>query len=70
MSIKQQLRAYYAKQGLTGKHLRKALQYDMKAAGRNKAPGNPGLDLIHAFRWSVSPQGHGYWNNRQYCTGK
>lgn len=70
MSIKQELRAYYAKQGLTGKHLRKALQWDMKAVSRNKAPWNRGLSLSSAFVWGESPPGHLYWMNRRYCTGK
>lgn len=70
MSIKQELRAYYAKQGLTGKHLRKALQWDMKAVARNKAPFNRGRSLSSAFVWIKSPQGHLYWMHRDHCTGK
>jgi len=34
-TVKNQLRAFYAKQGLTGKHLRMALRHDMKAVARN-----------------------------------
>lgn len=30
MSVKQQLSAFYVEQGLTGKHLRKAMQWDMR----------------------------------------
>lgn len=70
MSIKQELREYYAKQGLTGKHLRKALQWDMKAVARNKERWNPGRALSSAFVWGESPQGHAYWMHRAECTGK
>jgi hypothetical protein len=79
MTVKQQLQAYYAKQGLTGKHLRKALQWDMKAVSRNKKashyppewerdPRRAGL--IHAFGWSSTPEGIGYWVQRSLSTGK
>ncbi len=34
-TVKNQLRSFYAKQGLTGKHLSMALRHDMKAVARN-----------------------------------
>lgn len=34
MSVKSELRAFYAKQGLTGQHLRKAIQWDMKQVAK------------------------------------
>lgn len=73
MSIKQELRKYYAKQGLTGKHLRKALQWDMKAVTRNKRTNvNPprGPGLLKAFGWHGTPEGSDYWCQRSLGTGK
>jgi len=67
MSIKKQLSAYYDKQGLTGKHHRKAMQYDMKAVRANVRRDVYGAytkGLQSAFYFVKSPQGHAYWNAR------
>ena len=64
MSIKKQLQKFYAKQGLEGKHLRKAIQWDMKAARRNTTKSLVGcawLTLDSAFTWHDSPEGRNYW---------
>lgn len=72
MSIRKRLSEFYVAQGLTGKHLRKALQWDMRAVRANIA--NPvcngcnrytnGLSLSGAFIWSETPQGLSYWSAR------
>ena len=67
MSIKKQLAAYYAKQGLTGKHRRKAMQYDMKAVRENiKACscGSRQPTLSSSFIFRRAPQGERYWYRR------
>jgi hypothetical protein len=69
VSIKSDLQEFYAKQGITGKHLRKAIQWDMKAARRNSADRAVNLagvpfdtaDVGCAFAWALSPEGTGYW---------
>lgn len=61
-TVKNQLRAFYAKQGLTGKHLRMALRHDMKAVARNADFEDwPRYGIMHAFGWSRSPEGGRYW---------
>lgn len=61
-TVKNQLRAFYAKQGLTGKHLRMALRHDMKAVARNADFENwPAWSLTAVFAWSHSPEGWRYW---------
>ena len=70
MSIKKQLQEFYAKQGLEGKHLRKAIQWDMKAARRNDfdpaCSGSRGYasSLGASFSWARSPEGSRYWGPR------
>lgn len=67
LTVKNQLRAFYARQGLTGKHLRKAIQWDMKAVRRNAdwTDYDPGKDdLSCSFSWNNSPEGYYYWSNR------
>lgn len=65
-NVKAQLRAFYEKQGLTGKHRRKAMQYDMKAVRANSdvfsAPCR--TPLSHLFLWDQTPQGWLYWHVR------
>lgn len=67
MTIKKQLRAFYADQGLTGKHLRKALRYDMKAVRRHVATQQrpPCNNLQNAFGWGRTPEGAEYWAHRE-----
>jgi hypothetical protein len=69
-TIKKELQAYYAKQGLTGKHLRKALQYDMKAVRREGRRPYRVTSLCHAFDWIATPQGVDYWHNRWMGNGQ
>ena len=72
MSIKKQLQKFYAKQGLEGKHLRKAIQWDMKAFRRNvmdrshavNGCGRLDSPLLAAFIWSATPEGGEYWAAR------
>lgn len=60
--IKKQLQKFYAEQGLQGKHLRKAIQWDMKAVKRNRS--HSGKSLASAFEWGDSPEGIAYWSAR------
>lgn len=80
MSIKKELRKYYAAQGLTGKHLRKALQHDLKAARAEPPIYKPayyspevcklrGSKLVSAFDWQTSKLGAAYWLNRSCGNG-
>lgn len=69
--IKKQLRKFYRRQGLTGKHLRSALRWDMKAAKANAvefaAEMGEELDvstLSYAFEWGSTKQGFFYWADR------
>lgn len=69
--IKKQLREFYRRQGLSGKHLRSAMQFDMKAARVNADAFAKGLgipaefdSLGNAFEWHTSPQGFEYWDDR------
>lgn len=70
MSIKKQLAAYYGKQGLTGKHRRKAMQYDMKAVRANAIAHRGHARRLHslggAFIFNHSPEGNTYWARRAY----
>lgn len=79
MGVKQQLAAYYDLQGLTGKHRRKAVQYDRRSL-RKQADGHTGTvgggpdyirdehgnyrDINHAMHWEPSAEGHLYWAMR------
>lgn len=67
MTIKKQLAAYYDKQGLTGKHRRKAMQYDMKAVRANVKAyryGTFSICLESSFFFCDTPQGGNYWYRR------
>lgn len=67
MTIKQQLNKFYDKQGLTGKHRRKAMQYDMKAVRANVLRdycGAYSTRLRSSFYFVGSPQGGAYWYAR------
>ena len=70
MTIKKQLAAFYDKQGLTGKHRRKAMQYDMKAVRANVKAyhgyARPVHVLAAAFIFMSSPEGNQYWARRAY----
>lgn len=72
MSIKNQLRAYYAKQDLTGKHRRKAMQWDMKQvkAELKRRPLKYQPDNLMYIHWGSMPETkHLYWANRHCGTG-
>lgn len=61
--VKAQLRAFYAAQGLTGKHRRKAMQHDMKQVKKLRESPND-VSLICLFTWGSSPQEVFYWHAR------
>ena len=63
-NVKAQLRAFYDKQGLTGKHRRKAMQYDMKAAQRNSFRPVGGALLGFCFVFDCASEGGRYWYER------
>lgn len=70
MSIKKQLAAYYDKQGLTGKHRRKAMQHDLRII-RNSPKLSPDTAHLHArIDWSRTPGGYDYWLNRSCGNGR
>jgi hypothetical protein len=65
MSAKKQLSAFYAAQGLTGKHRRKAMQHDMRAVRRNADCYNiAGWTLGFLFMFLHTPEGGPYWYAR------
>lgn len=63
--VNAQLREFYAAQGVTGKHRRKAMQYDLKQIKRlrRRDGDRPIIDL---FSRHHSPQGHVYWHDRHW----
>lgn len=63
-NVKAQLRAFYDKQGLTGKHRRKAMHYDMKAAKRNSCYPIGKIQLGFCFVFDCVPEGGRYWYER------
>lgn len=70
MTIKKRLAKFYDKQGLTGRHRRKAMQYDMKAVCANIKAFHGYARPIHtlgtAFIFDDSPEGQQYWARRAY----
>lgn len=65
MSAKKQLQAFYAAQGLTGKHRRAAMRYDMRQIKKHSDAFSPkGVDLSYLFLWDHTPQGWAYWYAR------
>lgn len=75
MAIKKQLSAYYDKQGLTGKHRRKAMQWDMRQVRKEKARklqlyGVAPSDLF-GLHWGSMPRPTlYYWAKRLDATGR
>lgn len=61
--VKAQLRAFYAAQGLTGRHRRKAMQYDLKKV-KELRDFDGDHSLVSLFAWARSPQGWRYWRRR------
>lgn len=60
-TVKHELRAFYAQQGLTGKHLRKAMAYDLRRVRKYRSmPGR----LMSAFSWMQTSEGGRYWAAR------
>lgn len=79
MSIKKQLQKYYAKQGLTGKHLRKAIQWDMKAVSAEVKRKSADVRLGKGWKptclmdlyWAAMPSPKlYYWAHRDCGTGR
>lgn len=65
MTAKQQLRAFYAKQGLTGSHLRSAMRHDLRQIKKHSDIFSPeGAELAYLFLWNQTPQGWAYWRAR------
>lgn len=69
--IKKQLREFYRAQGLSGKHLRSAMRWDMRTAKANalEFAVENGIELdtssiSNAFDWGQSDQGFCYWADR------
>lgn len=69
--IKKQLREFYRRQGLSGKHLRSAMRWDMRTAKANalEFAVENGIELdtssiSNAFDWGDSDQGFRYWDDR------
>lgn len=63
--VKAQLRTFYAAQGLTGNHRRKAMQYDLKQIKKLRER-DADWSIICLFDWHHSPQGHCYWRDRHW----
>lgn len=66
-NCKHQLRAFYAAQGLTGKHRRAAMRHDMRAVKKNAANAAPLIGifpLANMFYFVGSPEGGEYWYAR------
>lgn len=68
MSIKKQVQAFYAKQGLQGKHLRKAIQWDLRRIRRLAkqwayfiGTDRHGDNIADAFVWEDTREGFDYW---------
>jgi hypothetical protein len=70
MTVKTELRKYYAKQGLTGQHARQAIRYDLWSIRKQRRPHNDNSSLMDALGWNTSREGGDYWVNRFLCTGK
>lgn len=64
MGIKQELRVFYANQGLTGKQLRKAMQYDLRSIRKQSTKYHSRDKLTRALDWASSVEGTGYWVSR------
>lgn len=62
MNCRANLKRFYDKQGLTGQHRRRAVQYDMRAL--RKAGADLQAGLWSALVWGATPQGIGYWGAR------
>lgn len=74
MSIKKQLSAYYDKQGLTGKHRRKAMQWDMRQVRKEKARkfslyGTTPYSIFGLYWGSMPNPTLYYWAKRDLCMG-
>jgi len=50
VSIRAQLNAYYAQQGLTAKEMRKAIQHDMRRIAVYVKRDNPGGIAVHGYQ--------------------
>lgn len=70
MSIKNTLRGYYAKQGLTGQHLRQALRHDMRSIRKADTLRTDSPVMSSRFSWGSTKEGYDYWLERACMTGK
>ena len=76
MSIKKQLAAYYDKQGLTGKHRRKAMQWDMRQVRKEKARKMAStrwvsVNVLFDLHWGSMPNPKPlYWAHRTIASGR
>lgn len=70
MSIKGDLRTYYAKQGLTGQHLRQALRHDMRSIRKARQVRRESQEICSRFDWSSTKEGYNYWLERACKSGK
>lgn len=67
ITAKNILSAFYVSQGLKGKHLRKAMQSDMRSLrrqGGNRKNGHGGGIVNCGFPWDESKEGAMYWARR------
>lgn len=62
MSIKQQLREFYANQGITGKALRSAMRYDLRSIRKQRT--YPTGSIEDVIGWGNTVEGPGYWLSR------
>ena len=76
MAIKKQLAAYYDKQGLTGKHRRKAMQWDMRQVRKETArkcerSRFTSVAVLFDLHWGSMPNPKPlYWAHRDMATGR
>lgn len=62
MGVKQELSKFYVNQGLSGKHLRKAIQYDQRSIRKQRNEYHRHAhSLTGALSWACSVEGTGYW---------
>jgi hypothetical protein len=73
VTINAQLREFYSRQGLTGKHLRSALKHDRRRIREEVTKHQLGWPryerydpeyLSEAFAWAGTREGAGYWAAR------
>lgn len=65
-TVKQELREFYANQGLTGKALRSAMRYDLRSIRKQGLyiGGCTSADGLECIDWYKGVEGTGYWLSR------